>query len=140
MYTIFERLLKERGLTVADVCRATGIRQSTMSNWKARNNQLSAKNASLVADFFGVSVDYLMGRTDTQLALEDALKKQYSVRVDVDADYYKDEIIAKLAQEMYNDPDMRSLFHIKRNIDARQFRAYMDLIKTQYKLEHPEEE
>lgn len=140
MYTIFERLLKERGLTVADVCRATGIRQSTMSNWKARNNQLSAKNASLVADFFGVSVDYLMGRTDTQLALEDALKKQYSVRVDVDADYYKDEIIAKLAQEMYNDPDMRSLFHIKHNIDARQFKAYVDLIKTQYKLEHPEEE
>ena len=61
MYSIFERLLQERGLTVADVCRATGIRQSTMSNWKKRNNNLTPKNAKLVADFFGVSVDYLYG-------------------------------------------------------------------------------
>lgn len=61
MYSIFEELLKERGLTVADVCRATGIRQSTMSNWKKRNNNLTPKNAKLVADFFGVSVDYLYG-------------------------------------------------------------------------------
>lgn len=140
MYTIFERLLKERGLTVADVCKATGIAQSTMSNWKKRNNFLNAKNAKLVADYFDVSVDYLMGMPERQKALEDALKKQYSVKVNVDADYYKDDIIAKLAQEMYNDPDMRSLFHIKHNIDARQFKAYVDLIKTQYKLEHPEEE
>ena len=61
MYKIFEQLLERDGVTVADVCRATGIKQSTMSNWKKRNNRLSQKNAKKVADFFNVSLDYLYG-------------------------------------------------------------------------------
>lgn len=61
MYSIFEQLLRERGVTVADVCRATGIKQSTMSNWKKRRNLLSPDNALLVANYFGVSIDYLYG-------------------------------------------------------------------------------
>ena len=74
MYSIFERLLNERGVTVADVCRATGIRQSTMSNWKKRNNNLSAKNAKLVADYFNVSVDYLYGEQEQDSSYD--MKKQ----------------------------------------------------------------
>lgn len=61
MYKIFEQLLERDGVTVADVCRATGIKQSTMSNWKKRNNRLSQKNAKKVADFFNVTLDYLYG-------------------------------------------------------------------------------
>lgn len=60
MYEIFEQLLQEHGVTTADVCKATGIGQSTMSNWKSRRNLISGKNARLIADYFGVSVDYLM--------------------------------------------------------------------------------
>lgn len=60
MYAVFLALLQSKGVTVADVSRATGINQSTFSNWKSRKNLLSGKNAQLVADYFGVSVDYLM--------------------------------------------------------------------------------
>ena len=60
MYETFLKLLEEKGVTVADVCRATGINQSTLSNWKVRKNLLSMKNAQLIADYFEVSVDYLL--------------------------------------------------------------------------------
>lgn len=60
MYEIFEQLLQKFGVTTADVCKATGIGQSTMSNWKNRRNLISGKNAQLIADYFKVSVDYLM--------------------------------------------------------------------------------
>lgn len=60
MYEIFEQLLQKFGVTTADVCKATGIGQSTMSNWKNRRNLISGKNAQLIADYFGVSIDYLM--------------------------------------------------------------------------------
>ena len=60
MYEVFEQLLQKFGVTTADVCKATGIGQSTMSNWKSRRNLISGKNAQLIADYFGVSVDYLM--------------------------------------------------------------------------------
>ena len=66
MYSIFLELLALRGVTVADVSRATGISQSTFSNWKQRNNMLSANNARLVAEYFGVTVSYLYGQPDIQ--------------------------------------------------------------------------
>ena len=60
MYSIYKLLLLKAGVTTADVCRATGISQSTMSNWKRRQNLISSTNAKKIAEFFGVSVDYLM--------------------------------------------------------------------------------
>lgn len=62
MYEIYLRLLAERGVKTADVCRATGISQTTIANWKKRRGKLGTKNAILIAEYFGVSVEYLMGR------------------------------------------------------------------------------
>lgn len=60
MYEIFSQLLHAYGITAADVCRATGIREQTISNWKRRGNYLSFEVAIVIADYFGVSLDYLM--------------------------------------------------------------------------------
>ena len=63
-YTKFERLLEQKSkadgiaYTIADVCRQTGIAESTMSMWKKRGGSLEAKNLSILADFFGVSASY----------------------------------------------------------------------------------
>ena len=70
MYSVFEDLLKYRHVTIADVCKATGIGYSTISNWKKRRNLLSPKYARLIADYFGVSLDYLMtGEGDSTMAI-----------------------------------------------------------------------
>ena len=61
MWEIFESLLERDGVTIADVSRATGIKQPVFSNWKRRNSKLSAKNAKLIADYFGVTIGFLMG-------------------------------------------------------------------------------
>lgn len=90
MYDIFEKLLAERGLTTADVCRATGISQSTMSNWKKRGNALSPKLLKLIADYFGVSLDYMMGINNdiiiedgnTQLLIEKSINEDERRRLE----------------------------------------------------------
>ena len=66
MYSIFLELLKLTGESVADVSRATGISETTLSNWKVRNSTLSLKNAVLLANHFNVSVPYLMGQEELQ--------------------------------------------------------------------------
>ncbi len=66
MYSIFLELLKLSGETVADVSRATGISETTLSNWKKRNSTLSLKNAVLIANHFNVSPGYLMGQEELQ--------------------------------------------------------------------------
>lgn len=64
MYEIFEKLCKDRGVTVYRVCKDTGIGTGSMSNWKAGRYQLKIEKMQKIADYFGVSVDYLMGRGD----------------------------------------------------------------------------
>ena len=59
-YEIFEKLKSEKGVTTAEVSKATGIRQSTFSNWKSRNGNLSLDNAKKLAEYFGVSIEELL--------------------------------------------------------------------------------
>lgn len=61
MYDIFEKLLIDKGLRTVDVCKATGISQSTISNWKKRGNMLNPATLKKIAEYLGVSLDYLMG-------------------------------------------------------------------------------
>lgn len=61
MYEIFVKLLKEHGTTAAQVAKDTGISQSTLSEWKHGNYQPKADKIKKIADYFGVSVAYLMG-------------------------------------------------------------------------------
>lgn len=124
MWEIFESLLERDGVTIADVARATGIKQPVFSNWKRRNSKLSAKNAELIADYFGVTVGYLMG------VQEDAQAKSY----------FEDVKSAEIAQQMFDDPQLRALHHVKKNIDHERFKAYFDLIMNLYRQEHPDDD
>ena len=121
MYDIYEKLLEAKGVTTADVCKATGISQSTMSNWKKRRNNISADNAKKLADYFGVTVGYLMG------VQENAQDKAY----------YKDAKSAMIAQQMFEDPQLHALHHVKQNIDPKHFQALYDMIVALYKAENP---
>lgn len=55
-----EMLLKEKGMTQADLSRASGISTGLISQWKKRMQSPSAEKLKLVADVFGVTVDYLI--------------------------------------------------------------------------------
>lgn len=59
MYEIFLALLKERGMKVADFCRATGVTQSSISSWKNRGGIVGSKLGQIIADYFEIPIDYL---------------------------------------------------------------------------------
>lgn len=61
MYEIFERLLKSRNVTAYQVAKATGISQSTLSDWKKGRSVPKMDKIQKIAEYFGVSVEYLMG-------------------------------------------------------------------------------
>lgn len=60
MYEIYCKLRDSKGVKDADVVRETGITKSTFSDWK--NGRSNPKNDKLqkIADYFGVTIDYLM--------------------------------------------------------------------------------
>ena len=62
MYTIFENLCNERNISIAQMCRDTGLRQSVFSELKhGRTKNLSAKNIAILSNYFGVSTDVFTG-------------------------------------------------------------------------------
>ncbi|MEG2013791.1 MAG: helix-turn-helix transcriptional regulator [Anaerovoracaceae bacterium] len=60
MYEIFEKLLEEHGVTAYRVAKDTGIGTATLTNWK--NGKYTPKQDKMqkIADYFDVSIDYLM--------------------------------------------------------------------------------
>lgn len=119
MYEIFEQLLQKRGLTSYKVAKEAGVTQTALSNWKSGKSTPTTKTLQKIADYFGVTIDYLMTGEE---------KENFT-------GYYLNDETAKLAQEMYEDEDMRSLFDMKRNMPPERFKAHMDFMKNLYNQE-----
>ena len=61
MYEIFEQLIRQKGISTYKVSKETGISQATLSDWKRGRSTPKADKMQKIADYFGVSVDYLLG-------------------------------------------------------------------------------
>lgn len=60
MYEIYCRLREAKGVKDSDVVKATGITKSTFSDWKSGRSKPKNEKLQKIADYFGVTVDYLM--------------------------------------------------------------------------------
>ena len=66
MYEIFFKLMEEKGLTAYKIAKDTGISRSTLTAWKNGEYTPKIDKLTILADYFGVSVDYLLGKTTTR--------------------------------------------------------------------------
>lgn len=69
-YSVFERLLQERGVSVYQVAKATNIAASTFTDWKMGRSTPKADKLARIANYFSVSLDELMGTESGQRAGE----------------------------------------------------------------------
>ena len=60
MYEIYKKLLNEKGLKNSDISRETGISNMTLSDWKNGKTVPKQDKLMKIADYFEVTVDYLM--------------------------------------------------------------------------------
>ncbi|MBQ3640069.1 MAG: helix-turn-helix transcriptional regulator [Clostridia bacterium] len=63
-------LREDRDMRQSDLSAATGIDQRTISNYETEKTFPDSAALIRLADFFGVSIDYLVGRTDRDLFSE----------------------------------------------------------------------
>lgn len=61
---IILELRKEHGISQQQAANAIGISQSTIAKIEIGRNEATASTIRKLADFFGVSSDFLLGRTD----------------------------------------------------------------------------
>lgn len=60
MYEIFCKLLRENKVTAYKVGKETGIAGSTFTDWKTGRSVPKQDKLQKIADYFGVSLEYLM--------------------------------------------------------------------------------
>ena len=57
-------LREEKGTMQKDIAALTGRSNGAVNNWEVQGNVPHASVLCVLADYFDVSVDYLLGRTD----------------------------------------------------------------------------
>ena len=60
IYERFDELREQKNVTVYAVSKATGITTTTFTNWKKGKYTPKPDKLQLIADYFGVSLNYLM--------------------------------------------------------------------------------
>lgn len=115
MYDNYAKIRDARGLKDSDVAKATGISAGTLSDWKKGRYQLKYDKLQKIAEFLGVSTDQLAGVPKTGQQEEPA--------------YYINKETAEYAQAIFEDPDLRALFHVVRGIKREDLKLMIDMGK-----------
>ena len=108
MYEQFEKLLNEHGVKAADVAKATGIRHSTFTDWKMGRTNPKIDKLKKIADYFGVTVDFLMNGQQNE--------------------YYINDETAEIAQQVFDDPNLRLLFDAAKGVRPENVRLAAEIL------------
>lgn len=120
LYENIKKACSERGISINKLETELRLPRSSVS--KYNKNSPSIDKVQKIADFLEFPLEYL-----TTGEKEDSPV------------YYINEETAKLAQEMFEDEDMRSLFDMKRNMPPERFKAHMEFMRNLYKQEKGED-
>ncbi|PWJ49312.1 helix-turn-helix domain-containing protein [Faecalicatena contorta] len=112
MYEIFEQLLQSFGATAYKVAKETGVTQSTLSDWKRGRSTPKADNMKKLADYFGVSVDYLMTGEEKKGGEK----------------YYLNDETARMAQKLFENKDLRVLFNAAEDAEPEDLKTTYDML------------
>ena len=108
-----DELLRERGISGSRMSADLGMSRSFMTELrKGRAKSVTAETAARIAEYLGVSVDYLLGK-------DDASKSDAPVERE----------LAGYLEELRNRPDKRMLFSVTKGATKEQIEAIVHMIE-----------
>ena len=114
-YENYAKLKEVKGVNDFAVSKATGIAPATMSDWKNGRTEPKIDKLQKIADYFNVSIEYLMTGKDTE-KVSDSGKK-----------YYFSDETAELAQEAFTNKKTRILLDATRDLKPDDMQMVIDL-------------
>ena len=112
MYSIFEHLLQKHGVSTYKVSKDTGIAQSVFSAWKNGISTPKQDKLRKLADYFNVSVEYLMTGKEK----------------DGGETYYLNEETTKMAQSIFENKELRMLFDTARDAEPEDLQTVHSML------------
>lgn len=105
-----KELRKRRGLSQVVLAERLGLSKSTIGAYETGDITPSLDALNLLADFFNVDINYLLGKEDGST-------------------YYLDPEAAEIANEIYNRKDLRMLFDTTRKISEEDLQFIVRMVE-----------
>lgn len=109
MYDIFDKLMAQRGVTRYRVAKDTGVAEATLADWMKGRSTPKIDKLQKIADYFGVSIDYLTG-------------KEKPVTDDDELNNYLDELRTR--------PEMKMLFSVSKGCTKEEVEQAVKIIEA----------
>lgn len=101
--------------TRQEMCDALGVKYTTFTDWVKGNSYPRIDKIELMANYFGISkAELVEDHNDLQQTEEP---------------YYLNDETRAIAQEVFENPELRSLFHVAKDIPPEELRAHIDFMK-----------
>lgn len=116
------RLIKamdREGIRAADLARKTGLLESTISQYRSGYAKPKEERLALLANALHVNPVWLMG-------LDVPMDVQTNAQP---TDYYLDPEAAEIAQRVFDDPDLRILFHAAQDVSPENIRLAAEMLR-----------
>lgn len=97
-----------------DLMKDLHLSSSTVSNWCTGLKLPRMDKVQLLADYFGINKSDL---------IED------KPETDVDTNYYLNDETRQIAQEAFENPELRTLFKVARDIPPERLKAHIDFMR-----------
>lgn len=114
------QLMSEKGINQVEFSKIIGVSESTVGKWLLCKSIPRMGIIQKIADYFHVGKSYLLENEPIQ------------------GGYYTDPDVAKLANEIKNDPDLRILLDAKRSLSKDDMNSIINITKSLLQKERGE--
>ena len=113
----FKEMLKylrvRDNLSQAELADKLGVAKSTISMYEVGKREPDFETLEAIADFFNVDMNFLLGKDGSE-----------------NDHYYLNDETREIAQEVFENADMRTLFKVARDIPPERLKAHIEFMKS----------
>lgn len=110
---IFKDLRMQAGLSQQELADVLKISRSAVSMYETGERQPNFELLELIADYFNVDMNYLLGQTSYTTSVQP---------------YYLDPEVAAYAQEIYENPELRILMDASRDVSKEDLELITQMV------------
>jgi len=111
------RLREEQGVTQEQLGKVLNVKKAAVSKYETGYTVPDADTLKKLADFFNVSADYLLGRTDDP-------------RPEKDDQHVNDDDALEYLDELHKRPEMKTLFQVGRKATKEDIETAITFIEA----------
>ncbi|WP_432627224.1 helix-turn-helix domain-containing protein [Brotaphodocola sp.] len=110
---ILKQLRNRDNLSQAELAQKLGVAKSTIGMYESGKREPDFETLESIADFFNVDMNFLLGRDGSE-----------------NDHYYLNDETRQIAQEAFENPELRTLFHVARDIPPERLKAHIEFMKS----------